>query len=368
MTVSPPTSPPCEAEPSDILPLVGEDRGNRPLWIALGLIGLVGISLFAALESRRSAVTAPAVRPKVADVATAQSGVPDLYVPQEPILLRSYPQFVPPRPLPRAQPLAPTPAPPPRATIAKAPLPPVSDPRPFPQQPLSPTAPANTGPAVVYDGGLAPSDLNGTPGQSASAPSRISALPPRAQAARTGDQSSIVPQGTLIAAVLETALDSTQLGQARALVSIDVTNAQGSKVLIPKGSRLFGESRGELGAGQNRAQVQWLRLVRPDGVTIPLDSPAADALGRSGIKGQVNNFFLERLGGALLQSTIDVGALLASRSISGSSVVVALPSNIQGAASQLVPAAPKPRLRIKQGMRIAVFVSRDLDFSAVEGR
>jgi type IV secretion system protein VirB10 len=182
------------------------------------------------------------------------------------------------------------------------------------------------------------------------------------------NRATIVPQGTLIAAVLETALDSTQPGQARAVVSANVVNLIGDRVLIPRGSRLFGTYQGELAAGQKRALVQWTRLVRPDGVTIAIDSPAADRLGRAGIKGRVNTHFPERLGGALLQSAIDIGSLVTGRAIYDSSVVVAVPGATQGAASSLVGQAPKPTLRVRQGTRISVFVARDLDFTSVEAR
>ena len=198
--------------------------------------------------------------------------------------------------------------------------------------------------------------------------SSTAAIATRARAGHLLNSPTVVPQGTLIAAVLETALDSTQPGQARALVSRDVVNLRGDRVLIPRGSRLFGTYRGELAPGQKRAQVEWTRLVRPDGVTIAIDSPAADRLGRAGIGGRGNTHFLERLSGALLQSSIDIGTAVASQSISGDSLIVALPRSAGGATSQLVGQTPKPTLRIRQGTRISVFVARDLDFTSVEPR
>jgi type IV secretion system protein VirB10 len=177
-----------------------------------------------------------------------------------------------------------------------------------------------------------------------------------------------VPQGTLIPAVLETALDSTRPGLARALVQRDVRGFDGSKVLIQRGSRLIGEYRADLQPGQNRATVTWTRLVRPDGVTIALGSPAADPLGRVGIKGKVNSHFFERFGSAILQSTLDVGVNLASRiGNSNSAVVVALPGTLQGATSSLTQGQQiQPTLTVKQGTAITVFVARDLDFTSVE--
>jgi type IV secretion system protein VirB10 len=218
-------------------------------------------------------------------------------------------------------------------------------------------------PLIIYDMGVSASAAL-VPGneQSASSGRNGSMV-----AAAAVDRSRIVPQGTLIFAVLETALDSTQSGQVRGILSNDVHNASGTLVLIPKGSRVFGEYKGDIASGQNRAQIVWGRLIRPDGVTISLDSPASDQLGRAGIKGKVDTHFGERLLGALLQSTIDFGVLAASRAVtSGSGVVVALPQAAQSAGSKLIQEPPKPTLRVRHGTRVAVFVSRDLDFSGVE--
>ena len=357
-----------DAAGEDVRPIVGRDSGNRPLWIALSAILGAGMLLFGILEARRQTLTAPAVRPRAADLAaTPSSSPPVLYIPPE--------LFAPPRQMPAL----PQPEPEMPSALIAPPFPRPRAPEPvFPvrQEPVTPTsAPAppavsNT-PAVVFDttgsdeqaGQAVPG-----PGRAAAGGAGSSTPAWRARAARSFDRATVVPRGTLIAAVLETALDSTQPGQARALVSRDVANLHGDAVLIPRGSRLFGEYNGELAAGQKRAQVLWTRLVRPDGVTVAIESPAADRLGRAGIRGRVNTHFLERLAGALLQSSIDIGTGVATRSISRSSVVVALPGSVQGATSQLVGPTPKPTLTVPHGTRISVFVARDLDFTAVENR
>ena len=69
--------------------------------------------------------------------------------------------------------------------------------------------------------------------------------------------------------------------------------------------------------------VLWTRLIRPDGVSIEIASPATDDLGRGGIGGKVNRHFLQRFGGAILTTVLSAGvnALTASRS-GGSTVFV----------------------------------------------
>ena len=165
--------------------------------------------------------------------------------------------------------------------------------------------------------------------------------------------------------MLETALDSDRAGFARALVSRDVTGFDGSRVLIPRGSKLFGEYKSDLTLGQSRALVQWRRLTRPDGVIIDLDSPSADPLGRAGIRGKVDSHFFARFGGALLQSVLDIGVRVAARRATGDTVVLALPNS----SPQITTSRPedvKPTLRVKAGSSVSVFVIRDLDFSTVE--
>lgn len=356
----------------DIRPLVAHDPGNRPLWIAVAAILVIGLLLFYALETRRQAMTAPPVRPRVADLAVSPTSIPPLYIPPAPVLpaVAVGPQQGLDTDQSRTRPPVETPpvnmAPPLNNGFAVFPTPPIAPVATLP--PPSKVAAVDTSPAIIFDqtqGDDGAPKSAGPAGQTAPSP----AIATRIRATRTKARATIVPQGTLIAAVLETALDSTQPGQTRALVSRDVPNLAGGPVLIPRGSRLYGEYRGELGAGQKRAMIQWSRLETPDGVSIAIDSPAADQLGRAGIKGKVNSQFAARFGGALLQSVIDVGAFAAVRSLSDSPFFVAVPGAVQqGSSTPLLGQPPRPTLRVRQGTRISVFVARDLDFTGVGRR
>ncbi len=348
----------------DGMPLVGEDRGNRGLWIGLGGIVLSGLLLFAVLEGKRQSPEAQQL-PSPQDYATASAPRPELALPEPSqfyatdVPLADDPSVLPPRPVETTPKLSPV-----RLTRTPALVDPApSTPPPFtPPQDVQPAAPdlGRLAPVIVYE--AAQAAIEGV--TSGGAPT-VQAT--KAVAVGGGDRTYLVSQGTLIFAVLETAIDSTQSGQVRAMISNNVYNALGTKVLIPKGSRVFGEYKGELGSGQSRAPIIWTRLIRPDGATIALDSPASDQLGRAGVKGRVNTHFGERLLGALLQSSIDFGVLAASRAVTSSNgVIVALPSSAQSAGSQILQPPPKPTLKVRHGTRISVLVARDLDFSAVE--
>lgn len=178
------------------------------------------------------------------------------------------------------------------------------------------------------------------------------------------DRASLVIEGTMIDATLETAIDSTRAGLIRAVVAEDVRGFDGRRVLIPRGSRLTGDYRADVQNGQNRVLATWSRLIRPDGVAVRIDSPAADRFGGSGMPGHVETNFLQRFATAVLQSALNVGVNLASRN-NGSTVIIGAAG---GGVNQVLP-TPEARRRIKvaAGKPVSVFVARDLDFADVPG-
>jgi type IV secretion system protein VirB10 len=352
---------PADVEPST-RPVVARPSGGLPNWVIAAGIVVAGLILFLILEARRHQASAPATRVRTADLRNGAEP-PPLYVPPVP---EPVPTVIAPPPPPPPPP----PLPQPRVVYVPAPPPPqpVGPPAPPPRNSADPVlvldtttgeAILPTGPAGEGAAGAVATTNTGSSGATLGGRSRASILRNRA---------TTVPQGTLIPAVLETALDSTRPGPARALVTRDVRGFDGSKVLIPRGSRLIGEYKADLEPGQNRALVIWQRLVRPDGATIELASPSADPLGRVGIKGKVNSHFLQRFGNALLQTSLSIGTGLAAGLGSNNNVaVVALPGAASNAGSSLVGNQDiKPTLRVKQGVSVSVFVAKDLDFTAVE--
>jgi type IV secretion system protein VirB10 len=177
-------------------------------------------------------------------------------------------------------------------------------------------------------------------------------------------KSMIIPQGTIIPAVLETPINSSVPGMVRAITSRDAFGFDGSRVLIPKGSRLFGDYQSNVQAGQSRVLVTWTNLVRPDGVSVKLGSPASDANGGFGVPGAVNNHILARFSSALLQSALAVGVNLAYQPGAGAVIIGAPIQAASSAGGALIPDAQAgPTITVKEGADIAVLVARDLDFS-----
>jgi type IV secretion system protein VirB10 len=177
---------------------------------------------------------------------------------------------------------------------------------------------------------------------------------------RIADPAHTIPQGAVIPAVLETALNSDLPGFARAIVSRDVKGFDGSVVLVPRGSRLIGQYKSGLSSGVTRAFVIWERLIRPDGVSIQLGSPVTDEIGQTGLSGDVDSHFLKRFGAAMLLSVVN--GLVTSHS--GTAIVFGASTGGQGASTDAlgVDARIPPTVRIAQGTVIQVFVAHDLPF------
>lgn len=367
MPKRPETAPQADAKGST-LPVVAKPSTALPAWMIAGGVVFAGLLLFLALDARRRAIVAPSVRPRSVDAVATPAPPPTLYIPPEPMPA----QPILPAPLPQAAAPSPQQAPLPMR-VEQRPI--VQQMIPYTQQPAAPPPPppqrVASGSALMIDTSSSPTSA-GSSGSAGGERRSEDVSSGKIAGARVGagvlaSRTLTVPQGTLIPAVLETALDSTLPGLARAVVSSDVRGFDGTKVLIPRGSRLIGEYAANVESGQNRMLVNWLRLIRPDGVTIAIGSPAADPVGRGGVRAQVNSHFFERFSGAILQSALDVGVNLASRS-ANSPVIVALPGTAGSIRQTTTPNQVRPTLKVRPATSISVFVARDLDFSGVEDR
>ena len=206
----------------------------------------------------------------------------------------------------------------------------------------------------------ATSGLSGSAADFASRVGGVGGAP--AQASVLVNPTTTVTQGTLIPAVLETAIDTDVPGYVRAVVSQDVRSFDGTEVLVPRSSRLIGQYQSGLQGGQKRAYVIWTRLIRPDGASVNLASPAVAFDGTTGLQGEVKSNFFKRFGSALLLSVVGGLSTIAT---GGTSIV--LGGAGQSAAASAVEQDGKigPTVRVGIGAPIRVFTARDLDFSSV---
>ena len=98
-------------------------------------------------------------------------------------------------------------------------------------------------------------------------------------------QRLLLPKGAFIDCTLETAIDSTLPGMTTCVMATDTFGVDGQVVLLERGTKLVGETRGQVQQGSARVFVLWTEARTPAGVIVPLASPGADELGRSGFPG-----------------------------------------------------------------------------------
>jgi type IV secretion system protein VirB10 len=192
-------------------------------------------------------------------------------------------------------------------------------------------------------------------------------LTPAVRAQVLPTQRLLLPKGAFIDCTLETALDSTLPGMTTCITATDTFSADGSTVLMERGTKLVGETRGGVSQGAARVFVLWSEARTPTGVVIPLSSPGTDELGRSGLAGNVNRHFFQRFGAAILISLISGAVQGAVASQSNGSTVIYNPSGSQDVMTQVLKDTINipPTITKNQGDRIEVLVARDLDFRSV---
>ncbi|HEV7431775.1 MAG TPA: TrbI/VirB10 family protein, partial [Steroidobacteraceae bacterium] len=132
-----------------------------------------------------------------------------------------------------------------------------------------------------------------------------SELAPAIAAAVLPTQRLLLPMGAFIDCTLETAIDSTLPGLTTCITAFDTFSADGTVVLLERGTKLIGEMRSQVQQGTARAFVLWTEARTPKGVVVALASPGTDALGRSGLPGTVDRHFADRFGAAILVSIIN---------------------------------------------------------------
>ncbi|MDR7101939.1 TrbI/VirB10 family protein [Croceicoccus sp. BE223] len=329
----------------NVLPTVTQRRKSDSLGLVAGIAIVAALGGFT-LWSLDSVRSGPQQQPAAPAPAPQQAAAPAVAPPMAP------PVAAPAAP---AQLAAPAPSPvlaaPPQTGIA-----------------MAPTSNPHASPTIVFDASGLPVPMVGPAGQAGSAgegnsnesfAARLGAVGgTKATAEASFDPRTTVTQGTLIPAVLETAINTDVPGYVRAVVSADVRSFDGARVLVPRSSRLIGEYKSGLQAGQKRAYVIWTRLIRPDGVSVNLASPAIGFGGETGLAGKVNGHFFQRFGSGLLLSI--VGGLATG----GAGVIL---GGGQSAASEAVSQNGKigPTIRVRQGEPIRIFTAKDLDFSKV---
>ncbi|WP_371436617.1 TrbI/VirB10 family protein [Polaromonas sp.] len=199
--------------------------------------------------------------------------------------------------------------------------------------------------------------------------------------------SMTLAKGTLPDCTLLTAILTDQPGFLKCILSAPVMSMDGKVVLMEAGTTMEGEYTQGLQSGQKTIFTLWSRAVTPNFVSVQLNSPGTDALGRAGTSGYVDDKWFERFAGAIFFSVLqDAKQIYVARNDARAQRGGSINSSIynvgtQGTLSQLSNTDStansvveemlkqggqlKPSLYKHQGEIVKVFVARDVDFSTV---
>lgn len=121
-----------------------------------------------------------------------------------------------------------------------------------------------------------------------------------------GDMNLLLGRGKVISAVIESAINTDTGGEIRALITKDIYSEWGKNILLPKGSRVFGNYATGIEGSYGRVSITWTRIDLSNGYTLNLSGTGIDSLGRKGNQGRVDNKFKERFSNAVLRSIFNV--------------------------------------------------------------
>ena len=349
------------AADAQALPAVARVHAGVPTPVILAGFGLLGVGVFLWMASHRADAQPRPQRAAVAAVATQAVATT---APPAPVANIPGPQFTENNSLPPTSAQI--------SAMSAEPLPPI---------PAVDMDQRRRAPTLVVDFGAPPplvkvSTETAAPMTKASAETGLNpdekfadrlsagdASPAKATAMRNLD--AIIPQGAVIPAVMETAINSDLPGLARAMVTRDIKSFDGSTVLIPRGSRVIGQYKSGVAQGASRVFVIWTRVIRPDGVSIQIASPAADPLGRGGIEGKVDRHFFGRFGGSILMSVLNAGVAAVGNARSTSQIYIGSAAQAASMAGTVMKSDQiAPTIKTAQGAPVTIFVARDLDFSS----
>lgn len=212
----------------------------------------------------------------------------------------------------------------------------------------------------------------GVPGNTALGDALKPTLTVAARAQKLPTMTYLIPKGAKGDCTLETAISSQLPGLVTCVLAFDIYGANGKVVMLERGTTLTGETRSQVQQGQNRLFVLWSEARTPTGVTAQLDSPATDALGRSGTTGELDTHFWDRFGAAILISVIN-GVMQGASSYASSAGTdggTSVNLNPQGSTQVMTGVLENtinipPTLSVPQGERVQILFARNVDFRPV---
>ncbi len=187
------------------------------------------------------------------------------------------------------------------------------------------------------------------------------------------DMARVITADRNLRCILIEEISSELEGKITCLVEENVYGAHGRLVLIPAGSKAIGYYKPLNKTGDSRLFSGWTRIITPAGININLSGDSthdgarlADAMGRSGMTGEVDNKYFEKYGLAFMIATLN--SLAASQIVSSDANQQIVIQNYGRELSQLSNTILneniniKPVVRIPAGSRILISPLVDIWF------
>lgn len=117
---------------------------------------------------------------------------------------------------------------------------------------------------------------------------------------------NVILKDKAIPAVLVRSIDSRYKDvPATAIVERHIYSEEGRNILIPAGSRLIGKISGSPGTNHvAKMDLQWERLIRPDGGAFSFAAKSGDAQGRGGVSAYLDEQLLNKYAKPILTSSV----------------------------------------------------------------
>lgn len=185
-------------------------------------------------------------------------------------------------------------------------------------------------------------------------------------------------EGTVIDTVLTNRLDGANAAPVNCLVTNPIYSHSGQQVVIPAGSRVLGETKPVQSVGESRLAVAFHRLILPDGRTVGLDQfTGLNQRGDAALRDQVNHHYWSTFGAASAVGLISgLGQYLSTIGFgqgSGDRTMV-IAGGFGNATSEATAQVMNrflnrlPTVTIREGHRVKVYLTSDLELPAYEER
>ena len=184
-------------------------------------------------------------------------------------------------------------------------------------------------------------------------------------------------EGTIIDTVLTNRLDGSGSSPVNCLVTNPVYSHSGQHVLIPAGARILGETRPVQALGETRLAVAFHRILMPDGSTQRLDQfMGLNQIGDAGLRDKVNRHYWSTFGAAaavgLISGLAQWLGTAAYANGTGDRTVIIAGSATDAAAQASLQVMSRflnrlPTITIREGHRVKVYLTSDLQLPAYQG-